>query len=222
MCRARSASGSGQLTRLRVRRLPRRSRCPQGPCSAYRDDRRPGLARGRAAALAGARRLVQCRRPRLGCGVGGRLRRRVRAALPHPGDRPDERALAGDRAGLRRAARRRGSAPGRAPGGRRAGGPAARAVRGGAGQCRARRRFRAPVPYRAAAGPRRGRRHSPPADLPAPGALRQRRGSADHRPGGLLHRHPGRRRAAVPQARLRAARLRDVGRRRLSWTRWRT
>jgi hypothetical protein len=61
-----------------------------------------------------ARRLVQRRCTRLGCRIGVRLDRRVRPALPHPGDRSDERAVARDRAGARRATRRCGPAAGRA------------------------------------------------------------------------------------------------------------
>ncbi|MCE0444498.1 hypothetical protein LT493_00825 [Streptomyces tricolor] len=113
----------------------------------------PALARGRAAAVAVPRRLVRHRRPRLGRGLRSRLGRRVRPALPHAGDRPDERAVARDRAGLRRAARRRRTAAGRAPGRRRDDRPAARAGGGGAGQRRTRGGLGAPLGHGAAAGP---------------------------------------------------------------------
>ena len=140
--------------------------------------------------MAGGRGELPDRRRDVGRRIGRRVGGFVRAALPHVGDRADERALAGDRAGV-------GGAAGRRRAHRRGDAQRARSGRHGArvrGDRRGQRRHRhprgPPEPCGASPGLRRRRGDRAAARLPRSGARRQRHRAAARRPRGVDGRRP--------------------------------
>ena len=190
----------GMLARLRRRRLPRRRGRPRRPRAARRGHRRAGEPARRAAAVAGGRGELRPWRRHVGRRVGPCVGGGVRPALPHPGDRADERALARDRARVGGAAGHRRPHRRRAPQRARRGRHGAR-LRGHRGrQRRHRRAWRPPEPDGARPGLRCRRGHRAAARLPRPGAERQRHRAAARRPRGVLRRRPRRRLRAANAA----------------------